>query len=326
MSEHKSDSEAPTDAQLIAFLRARSGEGSAMSVEGDPALAPAEDLWNALDDLRDDSVIRAMRSAALGRLAANDAAADCDEDDAEAPISKPPARRKWLALAACLVLVSAVGFQVLTARAPHPSQSRVALLENGQAAPHQFRLADGSQVTLDVGSQVEVASLGDVRRLTLRKGRAFFDVAHDPAHPFVVSVGSRSVTALGTRFAVSDRTGDPLVLLKQGRVRVAEEGGPQRTELAPNQQLSLGRNGHFAVSTADAGAASEWTTGQLTFGSEKVSRVLERLNPYLKRPLHLTNPDDASIEISGTFQLGDAPAFEEALRAMGVEVTQSKAR
>lgn len=324
MSDRKPDTEAPTDAQLAAFLRARSGEGDDIGLKAEPALAPAEALWAALDGVGDDPRIRAMRSAALGRLAANDAAAEGSEGDAAASLEKPRGRVKWLALAACLALVSAVGFQVWTARLPYQSQSEVALLENGQMAPRQFRLADGSKVTLDVGSQVEVASLGDMRRLTLRKGRAFFDVAHDPAHPFVVTVGSRSITALGTRFAVSDRSGDPLVLLRQGRVRVADEYGPQSAELAPNQQLSLGRDGHFAITPADAGAESEWTTGQLTFASEKVSRVLDRLNPYLKQPLKLTNPGDASIEISGTFQLGDAPAFEEALRAMGVEVTQSR--
>ncbi|WP_395396739.1 hypothetical protein [Novosphingobium sp. BL-8A] len=53
--------------------------------------------------------------------------------------------------------------------------------------------------------------------------------------------------------------------------------------------------------------------------------TLERLSPYLVQHLKLANPGDASIEISGTFQVGDAPSFEEALCAMVAAVTQSKA-
>ena len=155
------------------------------------------------------------------------------------------------------------GLQVWSTRASYHSQSAVAILQNGQAAPRQFLLADGSEVTLDVDSQVEVSSLGEARRLTLRRGRAFFDVAHDPAHPFIVSVRTRSVTALGTRFAVSDRVGDPLVVLRQGRVRVADEGGHQKAELAPDQQLSLGRGGGGGPPTPHRLARGEPNVGQL---------------------------------------------------------------
>lgn len=315
-----------SDAELIAFLRAQStGRPSAREGEdADPGQAAA--VWEALGAVAEDPRIREMRAAARARLAAND-----ETVSGSTPLGLSTARKprvaayKWLAIAASLALVLAAGLQFQAHRTPVAAWQAAAVLANGQAAPRSFRLADGSQVTLDAGSEVDVAASESERRLTLRKGRAFFDVAHDQAHPFIVTFGPSNVTALGTRFAVSQRRGDPLVLLERGRVRVAETNDSEKTELEPGQQLRKSSSGRYLVETTDAAKASQWTSGEITFDAMPASEVLAALSPYLKEPLATARSSDGGVKVSGTFQLGDDEGLKAALSAMNVEVVPAKA-
>ncbi|MEM6647228.1 MAG: FecR domain-containing protein [Bacteroidota bacterium] len=60
-------------------------------------------------------------------------------------------------------------------------------------------LPDGSTVTLNAASTLTFAEADGERRATLT-GEAFFDVAHDADHPFVVETFNAEVTVLGTQF------------------------------------------------------------------------------------------------------------------------------
>jgi transmembrane sensor len=317
-----------SDALLIAFLRSRSSGANTVDETEDADLGEAASTWDALGAVAEDPRIREMRAAARARLAANDETVreirNPDTDDGEydvSPLMKTRARNvRWFSIAACFALLIAAGFQLRANRSPLPVWQVAIVLANGQHAPRTFRLADGSQVTLDAASQVDVAAWNDERRLTLRKGRAFFDVAHDRVHPFVVNFGPRSVTALGTRFAVSERDGDPLVMLERGRVRVTTDKGSQTRELTPGQQLILTKDDRWVVEATNADRASQWSNGQITFDAEPVSHVLAKLNPYLQIPLAPAGRSDGTARISGTFQLGDAQALKTALSALGIQV------
>jgi transmembrane sensor len=91
------------------------------------------------------------------------------------------------------------------------------------SAPGQIRtvvLADGSHVTLDTNSALAVNFTASQRRLTLVRGRARFDVAHDPDHPFIVVADGSEVIAHGTIFDVDLDGNLPLVSLLRGSVEV----------------------------------------------------------------------------------------------------------
>lgn len=314
-----------SDEELAAFLRNPSGEDRAMTEES-ASLQEAESLWRSLDAVKDDPRIMAMRSAARARLAANDSAdEDVEQADDDASTQNVPRRAlaTWFAIAACLLLVVGLGSYIWTDRPGVTASQAAQMLANGRAAPRAFRLADGSTVTLDANSRVEVALSADERQLTLQQGRAFFDVSHDANRPFVVTSGMNSVTALGTRFTVSQRNGDPLVMLAQGRVRVSDK--IHETELEPGEQLSLDSSRGFAVSKTDTASASQWITGSISFDAQPVSQVLARLNPYLPQPLVLENTADAQVKVSGTFQLGNIKDVSVGLEAMGIAVSQGQA-
>jgi transmembrane sensor len=84
----------------------------------------------------------------------------------------------------------------------------------------EFTLRDGSRVTLDADSALNVDFTPGHRSLRLARGEAFFQVAKDPARPFVVSASGTRVRAIGTEFDV--RIGDRrmVVAVVEGAVQL----------------------------------------------------------------------------------------------------------
>lgn len=85
----------------------------------------------------------------------------------------------------------------------------------------QVQLPDGSRLYLNERSTV---SLTGSRTVSLYRGQIFVEVTpadRSDRGPFVVETPERSVTALGTKFAVSAEEQDTEVLVTQGKVRVS---------------------------------------------------------------------------------------------------------
>jgi transmembrane sensor len=175
-----------------------------------------------------------------------------------------------------------------------------------------LQLADGSRVRLDTASRIRVRFTEGERRIELAEGQAFFEVAHNPARPFVVSTSDASVTAVGTVFEVRRVGSETRVVLVSGAVDVvqaATKSAPQR--LLPNQQTAI-RSGKAKVSPVNADAATSWTTGELTFVDMPLAEAVAEVNRYLAAPIILDAPAAANTPINGVFRSGDRTAFVSA--------------
>ena len=175
-----------------------------------------------------------------------------------------------------------------------------------------LQLADGSRVRLDTASKIRVRFTEGERRIELAEGQAFFEVAHNPARPFVVSTTDASVTAVGTVFEVRRVGSETRVVLVSGAVDVAQaatKGAPQR--LLPNQQTAI-KSGKAKVSTVNADTATSWTTGELTFVDTPLAEAVAEVNRYLAAPIILDAPAAANTPINGVFRSGDRSAFVSA--------------
>lgn len=175
-------------------------------------------------------------------------------------------------------------------------------------------LQDGSRVQLNTDSEVRVWYRGGERRITLKKGEAFFEVAHDASRPFRVAAGDAAVQALGTKFDVRREADAVSVVLLQGRVRVDRKGADAQT-LLPNQKLVVSGQGVSKPRPADAAETSSWTTGRLTFRGAPLREAVAEVNRYSKRKIVLAVPDRLAAEpVSGVFDVGDTDAVVAALK------------
>jgi transmembrane sensor len=115
---------------------------------------------------------------------------------------RPQPWARWGAIAAGVILVLSAGVGGAYRLANGP---RIYSTELGgrEVVP----LSDGTQVQLNTNTKVRAAVTAGARDVWLERGEAYFEVAHDPAHPFRVHAGDRVVTVLGTKFSVR-REGD----------------------------------------------------------------------------------------------------------------------
>ncbi|MBO9708020.1 MAG: FecR family protein [Caulobacter sp.] len=182
------------------------------------------------------------------------------------------------------------------------------------------KLSDGSSVRLDTNTRLTVRYTGAKRQIRLDRGQAFFDVAHDPARPFLVTTDQATVRAVGTRFSVREDGRDTRVTLVQGRVEV-RQGAVAPHYLSPGEQIvastSLG-----PVSKVDSEVATSWTTGRLVFHVVPLRQAVAEINRYSAKPVTLDPAYNGAATVSGAFDNTNAEAMISAvaeLRDLTVE-------
>lgn len=222
--------------------------------------------------------------------------------------SEGPSRRAWMigagALAAGLAGLAVLG-------RPEPARTYTA----PAGTPADFTLADGSRLSIEGGGQVVVRLGRHARDLDLTRGQARFEVAHDKARPFSVTVGDQVVVATGTMFNVDRLRERSVVSLLEGRVivRPVQGQGPTLT-LKPGEQAVLRPGSPPRRQAADVRSAAAWTSGRLIFDDTPLAEAVERVNRYGAN-LRLGDGALASLRVTGVFRTGDNAAFVEAITA-----------
>src|SRR3989344_175521 len=183
----------------------------------------------------------------------------------------------------------------------------------------RYTLPDGTVLTLDADSAIEAAYFGDHRELSLLRGTAFFDVAHDASRPFEVQVGPARGVVVGTRFELA-LAGDPAkpqahVVVEQGRVRVQPRQGAAFV-LGAGESIQVRADGEAVHESSQEGRSiASWREGWLSFSSAPLADVAQRLARYRTKPLHVA-PDIAQLPVSGEVRIALAEEWLQLLPRM----------
>jgi transmembrane sensor len=206
-----------------------------------------------------------------------------------------------------MILVCVAGVASLLEGAPLPSRSvasvaSVASTRVGQIRPQ--RLPDGSVVTLDTDSRIAFTLTAHNRIVRLVHGRARFDVAHNPARPFVVEAGGQTVTATGTVFDVALYGENLRVTLLRGSVDVAQGLARRReyvaiTRLRPGEVMQATHSQPVPRITSSARGEDQWVDGMLSFKATRLSEVLAQTNRYATAKIQLAEPSLADLRVTG---------------------------
>jgi transmembrane sensor len=221
-------------------------------------------------------------------------------------------------------------------------------------------LEDGSRITLNTASRIDVRFDKRQRFVRLLEGEALFEVAHDATRPFDVQTGATVLRALGTQFDVEMGPNLTTVTVVEGRVAVV----PQSMVLTGENSGALpwplaATNGHAAAGTAaaptlapiPAGAlilaaaervvitttgtstpqhvpnavtATSWTQRQLVFEDRPLMEVAEEFNRYNRERIVIDSPELREQHVTGVFRSNDPAAFLAFLSGLpGVEVSQA---
>jgi transmembrane sensor len=176
-------------------------------------------------------------------------------------------------------------------------------------------LDDGSHVTLNTETQLDVIFTRKARTVRLLRGQALFEVAKDASRPFVVESEQRRFVAIGTVFDVRIETDQVKVTMLEGTVR-AESIAPAlttRTTVTAGEQLIARARSEDRVRRVDPERETSWRRGQVIFDNTPLSEAVAELNRYSSAHIELADPKLADLRLSGTFATGGTSAFVEAV-------------
>jgi transmembrane sensor len=257
--------------------------------------------------------------------------------DAARDRARPSLRRRAWGTALAASLAGAMLWMGAPVLAPAPETVASENVQRFATAIGQRRdvtLSDGSKVTLNTGSLIEVRYSRERRDVRLLEGQAMFQVAKNPDRPFVLSARNRQVTALGTAFDVRIRQdGQVQVLLVEGRVRVdplRRHGLARlipalaRTDLVPGQQLLSEGEDAVEVAAADVERETAWNRGVLLFRNDSLGDAVKEVNRYSQVQLVVDDPEVASLKVSGVFPTASREDFVAALEALYPVRTQTE--
>lgn len=206
-------------------------------------------------------------------------------------------------------------------------------LSTGPGEQRTVALNDGTEVSLNANSRVIVQYDERVRRVTLVKGEASFNVVKHQPRPFVVVAGDRKVVAVGTSFVVrredSSASGFSVTLV-EGRVAVEPVSGPDVLPmqtmpamevmpglklLTPGQRLRFTRNTADTVDSPNLEKVTAWQRGQLIFDDASLQEAVTDFNRYASKTIVLGDAELAKLRVGGVFRIGDPTSFARAMAA-----------
>lgn len=215
-------------------------------------------------------------------------------------------RRRAVGTGISAMLLATLGVGLWQGRGLFPGTAIVQHIETQRGEQRAVQLADGSRVELDGATSLDIRIDARTRRVALRRGEAYFDVAHERDRPFVVRAGDSSTKVLGTAFSIDLGQRAVKLVVYRGRVRF---GGDASVDHAVD--VPAGWRSSYAHGTVTAPMRFDLTqqerqqswvdTDDMQLG-ELVERLNRRRGPLIAPP----PPRLASLPLSGRFKLDDA--------------------
>lgn len=232
-------------------------------------------------------------------------------------------RRNWpgLAMAATLLLAVVIGVVSLSYfNGESQNDSNIQRYVTRISEQKAVKLTDGSHIVLNTGSQVMVDIGAHERRVTLVRGEVFFDVKKDAERPFIVDLGARSVTVLGTEFDVLKTPDKYRIAVIAGEISIhqaeetasltaplvaASEGDPVNLELLHQRRVQAGwvaeynveSNKMLAYQPDNMNRLHSWRTGLIEFYSEPLYKVIKELNRYSAKKILIEDTAIMNLEV-----------------------------
>jgi transmembrane sensor len=208
--------------------------------------------------------------------------------------------RYLLRIAAVIVILIGIGTLAYTYF--HKQSNKIEYTQD--VGKKEVQLADGTIITLNRNSSISFPEkFKSGNREVILKGEAFFKVAKDPKHPFIVHANGSSIKVLGTSFNIKIK-GDELVQVSVLTGKVAFQSEYNATQMV---NLVKGEQGTFRKASQQLGKQEynnenflAWETGIISFNNTPLSEAAKVLEGYYNTPIQL-HPDLLNRRITVTF-------------------------
>ncbi|MBT8342717.1 MAG: DUF4880 domain-containing protein [Desulfatitalea sp.] len=211
-------------------------------------------------------------------------------------------------------------------------------------------LSDGTIVRLDTQTAIEISFNKQFRNIVLKKGKAFFSVAHAPHRPFIVHTDGITAQALGTQFSVYKQERDIAIAVTKGRVQVSSgdtgfltapqsiPGNPKEPtavdinptpyHLGAPQNLSkkVVESGQiiivdkqmirYVIEPVDMKTETAWQEGRLELQNKPLEDVVKEINRYVENRIIIDDDALRKTRINIILKIKNRSDFLKTLEAV----------
>ena len=175
-------------------------------------------------------------------------------------------------------------------------------LQVPRTGQYQVDLPDGTRVWLNSESALTypMQFTEESRRVQLI-GEAYFEVAHNPAQPFIVSTQTQEVTVLGTHFNIHAYTDEPTsrTTLIEGSVHVRLMNDDEGLILIPGEQAVSDYQTIQAV-RADQDQVLAWKNGKFVFHGQDLASIMRQISRWYDVDVQFEQPALRQFKFGGT--------------------------
>lgn len=312
-AEARADDGAIQDAAIAWMVELRSGEATVRTRQAFERWLAAHPAHQAAWRKLDGALGHAFGDLPAATLAAQGQRAAVLETTLRGAGKRQAGRRRLLRSALAAAGVGA-GLGWLVPRAGRQAglmPDLYADLATGTGQRRQVTLPDGSLLTLDARSSVDLDFSGGQRLVRLRQGQLIVSVQPDQAAPFIVQTTQGQARALGTRYLVRQAADQTWVDVLEHRVAVSARDG-QAHVLQAGQGARIGDDGRIALLTIQHDHSEAWARGLFIAHDQPLAELVEALRPYHAGFIRVS-ARAAGLRLTGRYVLDDVPATLAAL-------------
>lgn len=185
-------------------------------------------------------------------------------------------------------------------------------LHTGTGERRSYTLPDGSLLTLDARSSVDLIFDATLRLVRLRQGQLIVSVQPGQAAPFIVETTQGQAQALGTRYLVRQESSLTRVDVLEHRVAVRLRDREASQILEAGQGILMRAQTFERLPEAGTQQPDAWLHGRFIAHDRPLSDVIDALRPYHRGLLRIS-PQAAALRVTGNYSLDHPRATLTAL-------------
>ena len=235
------------------------------------------------------------------------------EQEENTPVRRIGPWKKLIRLAAVIVLLLGLSlgaykifFQPEKAIA---NDNNLVQKQNAKGVKSTIELADGSKIWLNADSKIQYPAVfnGNSREVYLN-GEAFFDIAKNPAKPFIIHLANGTVRVLGTSFNIKAYDGEPVIetSVSTGKVAFIPKLKNRQADtifLMPNNKVVYQVSDEKILTSATISAEDKaWTEGKMVFRSMLFAEIGVELERNFGKQVVFIDEETKNYRLTGSFQ------------------------
>jgi len=210
----------------------------------------------------------------------------------------------WVRIAAGFILISLISWSLYYSSQNLSTKEEVAMLirTTSSGQKRSIQLSDGTKIMLNANSTIKwPGHFNAETRDVFLEGEAFFEVAHDKSHPFIVHTSTLNTKVLGTSFNIRQSGDVVAITLATGKIEIT--GKNVAEVLSPSEKLTYdtGKE-NWIRENAELEKELAWKNGTIILENERLENAITRLETWYNVRILFETEAIKNCRVTGKFK------------------------